>query len=107
MLETPLEDHMEQVMQSKVLDLKDAMNYIADRMQYITYDDDGKFNNCSVFIQDPFYQPKQSLYHLTCLDRNRADMKASRFCQCLWAYQAIYEQEVCGLTYLVLFVELK
>ena len=92
--EYPLEEHQAEIMQNSLLDLNDSMSYVADHLEYITFSTFGKYNNCTVYEQEPFYQPKQSLYHLTCLDRNREDMRASKFCQCLWAYKENFERKV-------------
>ena len=61
--ERPLEEHRRTVAENKRADIEDASKYIVDRMLYISYGDDvtgeGKFNNCSVWIQDPFYVAEQ------------------------------------------------
>ncbi len=63
--EEPLETQNREIARNKAMDIEDAMVYITKRMRYISYGDNitgyGKFNNCSVWIQDPFYVADQGL----------------------------------------------
>ena len=53
---------------NKKADIEDAMNYIVDRMRYVSFGDDvtgdGRFNNCTVWIQDQFFVKEQGRWGL-------------------------------------------
>jgi len=69
-------------------------SYIADHLQYISYDENGKYNNCSVFTDDPFFVKEQWKYSEVCLDSASQAVKDSRFCSCVWAYRTLFDEEV-------------
>eukprot|EP00095_Tigriopus_kingsejongensis_P009549 maker-scaffold114_size351134-snap-gene-2.15 protein:Tk09549 transcript:maker-scaffold114_size351134-snap-gene-2.15-mRNA-1 annotation:"potassium channel subfamily k member 3-like" len=85
--EKVIEDNKRAYMEAKAADVDSSRDYIADRMSYILYDTHGGYNNCTVFTDDPFYEPNFGQYSDVCLDPTNPRMNASRFCHCIWLFK--------------------
>ncbi len=67
---------------------------VLSRIDYVTFDQWGKFNNCTVYEDDPLLERDQGQYGQICLNLNSPAVKNSPFCQCVWSYRARFEEEV-------------
>lgn len=92
--EKAIEDHKRAYMEAKADDVVLSKTYIADRLEYILYDQHGGYNNCTRFTDDPFYEPNPHGYSHVCLDQTNSAMNASRFCHCVWTYKTRVMNEV-------------
>ncbi|TRY77873.1 hypothetical protein TCAL_12278 [Tigriopus californicus] len=92
--EKAIEDHKKALMEAKANDVKASKDYIADRLEYILYDQHGGYNNCTKFTDDPFYEPNPHGYSHVCLDQTNSAMNASRFCHCVWTYKNRAEMNI-------------
>lgn len=91
--ENYLEEHRFRIMNESAIDVDNAKDYIRERLDYVIFDRHGSFDNCTVFTDDVFYVPHRWQYGDSCLDKNNAAMKNSRFCKCLWLYKKRFEAE--------------
>lgn len=81
--ESRLERLQEQKISNAAKDIQDAEKYIADMMEYITFDKRGKMNNCSQFVNEPHYVKSQTFYAQVCLDQSKVTNKfgSTRYCK--------------------------